>query len=115
MGFGGAGPQRTKRGKSRHPGGVCATARIETAAGREDEALALLSDMAFAVRAEEDACVSYAITRVLGSTQHIAIHARFADWDAFKDHAETAHMNRLLPRLSPLLTAPIALEVFLEV
>ena len=123
MGFGGAGPQRAKREKgrdqgrekSRHEGGVCATARLEALAGREDDALALLSDMAFAVRAEEDACVSYVVTRCLGSEHHIAIHARFADWQAFKDHAETAHMERLLPRLNPLLAAPIALEVFLEV
>src|SRR5262245_55200742 len=103
MGFGGTGPQRTRRQqgreKSRHEGGVCAIARVETLAGREDDALALLSDMAFAVRAEEEAaCVSYAVTRVLGSPTLIAIHARFADWQAFKDHAETAHMNRLLPR-----------------
>ena len=123
MGFGGAGPQRTRREKSReqgreksrHQGGLCAIARIETLSGLEEEALALLADMAFAVRAEEDACVSYAVTRVLGSPTHIAVHARFADWQAFKDHAETAHMDRLLPRLNPLLAAPIALEVFLEV
>ncbi|WP_395647760.1 putative quinol monooxygenase [Terricaulis sp.] len=90
-------------------------ARLETLAGREDGVLALLADMAFAVRAEEDACVSYAVTRCLGSQHHIAIHARFADWQAFKDHAETAHMKRLMPRLSPFLAAPIALEIFLEV
>jgi quinol monooxygenase YgiN len=43
------------------------------------------------------------------------VHAHFADWRAFKDHAETAHLKRVLPRINALLAAPIAMEIYLEV
>lgn len=112
---GGSDPQRVRRAKSKHAGGVCATARVEAKPGADERIAALLADMAFAVRAEEDGCVSYAVTRMMGSKDYFAIHARFATWAAFKAHAETAHMDRLLVRLNPLMAAPVALEIFLEV
>lgn len=96
------------------PGAVCVIARAETQPGADQDFAALLSDLAHGVRAAEPACLSYVVTRMLGSSEHFAIHARFADWEAFNAHAETAHMTRALPRLNALLATPIALEIFLE-
>jgi quinol monooxygenase YgiN len=89
--------------------------RGETHAGRDEDFLALLSDFAHRVRAEEAGCTSYVITRPLGSRQHFAVHAHFDGWDAFRAHAETEHMQRALPRLTACLAAPVAMEIFLEV
>jgi hypothetical protein len=50
----------------------------------------------------------------MGSRQHFAVHARFTCWDAFNAHAETAHLERVLPRLTALLATPISMELFLE-
>jgi quinol monooxygenase YgiN len=96
-------------------GAVCAVVRAETRNGADTEFAALLSDLAHQVRAEEDGCKSYVVTRAMGSPEHFAVHAHFADWRAFEEHAETAHLKRLLPRINALLAAPIAMEIFLEV
>jgi quinol monooxygenase YgiN len=96
-------------------GAICAIVRAETRDGAGAEFMALLSDLAHRVRAEEERCVSYVVTRAMGSPQHFAVHARFADWTAFEDHAETAHLKRLLPRINALLASPIAMEIYLEV
>jgi quinol monooxygenase YgiN len=96
------------------PRAVCAVMRAETHEGRDNEFASLMSDLAFQVRTEEPGCSSYVVTRAMGSRQHFAIHAHFDDWAAFKDHAETPHLSRLLPRLNALPAAPLAMEIFLE-
>ncbi|MBL8548282.1 MAG: antibiotic biosynthesis monooxygenase [Hyphomonadaceae bacterium] len=96
-------------------GGICAVVRVETRDGVGQECAALLSDLAHSVRAEEDGCTSYVVTRVMGSPLHYAVHARFQSWDAFKGHAETPHLKRLMPRINALLASPIAMELYLEV
>lgn len=94
---------------------VCAVLRAETHNGADAEFEALMADLAHAVRADEPGCSSYVVTRAMGSTAHFAVHARFADWDAFEDHADTAHLKRLMPRLSALLAQPLSMEIFLEI
>jgi quinol monooxygenase YgiN len=94
---------------------VCAVLRAETLQGADAEFAALISDLAHAVRTDEPGCSSYVVTRAMGSKAHFAVHARFADWDAFEDHADTAHLKRLMPRLSALLAQPLSMEIFLEV
>ena len=98
----------------RRAASVCALMRAQAKPGRADQFEALLGDFAFQVRAEERGCVSYVITRLLGSESHFAVHARFAGWHSFQRHALTAHMKRALPRLTALLATPISLEIFLE-
>ncbi|MBS0385046.1 MAG: antibiotic biosynthesis monooxygenase, partial [Proteobacteria bacterium] len=83
--------------------------------GAEEEFERLLRDLAFSVDADEPGCTSYVLTRQLGSHRHFVVHARFVDWRAFRRHAETPHFNRMLPRLTPLLAAPVSMEIFLEV
>lgn len=100
---------------ARQRAGVCVVLRAETNPGADEEFLALASDLAFQIRAEEAGCRSYIITRQMGSREHIAIHAQFANWDAFRHHAETPHMRRALPRLAACLAAPVSMEIFLEV
>jgi quinol monooxygenase YgiN len=104
-------PQRKKAPQ----GAVCTVVRVETRNGAAAEFAALLSDLAHSVRAEEDGCTSYVVTRAIGSPQHFAVHARFSDWRAFEGHAETPHLKRLLPRINALLASPIAMEIYLEV
>lgn len=89
--------------------------RGETKPGADDAVEGLLADFAYDVRASERACLSYTVTRSIGSETHFAVHARFAGWQAFLRHGVTGHMKRVLPRLTPLLAAPIALEIFLEI
>lgn len=96
-------------------GAVCAIVRAQSREGAGVEFAALLSDLAFSVRADEDGCTSYVVTRMMGSPEHFAVHARFRDWRAFEQHAETPHLSRLMPRINALLAAPFSMEIFLEV
>jgi quinol monooxygenase YgiN len=96
-------------------GAVCAIVRAQSRDGLGVEFAALLSDLAYSVRDDEDGCTSYVVTRMMGSPEHFAIHARFRDWRAFEQHAETPHLTRLMPRISAMLAAPFSMEIFLEV
>jgi quinol monooxygenase YgiN len=89
--------------------------RGEVRAGLDEDFERLLKDLAFSVNADEPDCISYVVTRQLGSDRHFAVHARFVDWRAFRRHAETPHFNRMLPRLTALMAAPVSMEIFLEV
>jgi quinol monooxygenase YgiN len=105
-----------QRRKSTPPeGAICAVVRVQAREGTGSDFAALLNDLAYSVRADEDGCTSYVVTRAMGSPEHFAVHARFADWGAFEGHAETAHLKRLMPRINALLAAPMAMEIFLEV
>lgn len=95
--------------------GVCAIMRAETKTGQDDAFESIIGDLAHMVRNDEPGCDSYVVTRALGSRAHFAVHARFSDWSAFEGHADTEHMQRLMPRLSALLAAPISMEIFFEV
>lgn len=94
---------------------VCLIARAEAKAEDEDEVADLLQDLAKDVRAEERGCLSFSVTRALGSSTHFAVHARFADMRAFQRHGLTRHMRKAMPELSARLVTPVSLEVFLEV
>jgi quinol monooxygenase YgiN len=109
--------EKTSDQRRRPPpqGAVCAVVRAETQAGLGAEFASILSDLAHKVRNEEDGCTSYFVTHAMGSPDHFAVHARFEDWTAFKEHAETPHLKRAMPRISPLLASPLALEIYLEV
>jgi quinol monooxygenase YgiN len=93
---------------------VCVIARADARAGADKELAALLADLAVRVSADEPDCTSYVVTRMMGSTEHFAVHARFASWDAFEAHAETPHLTRVLPLMTALLATPISMELFLE-
>lgn len=111
--MGGKSPDQRKRPPPQ--GAVCAVVRVETRAGTGTEFVSILSDLAHRVRNEEDGCTNYSVTRAMGSPDHFAVHARFEDWTAFKDHAETPHLKRAMPRINALLASPLALEIYLEV
>lgn len=106
---------RTRLALVPRPSGVCAVFRAETKPGAEEDFAALIGDLAWHVRNEEPACTSYVVTHAMGSPSHFAIHARFEDWRAFESHPDSAHMAKLMPRLSALLVAPLAIEIYLEV
>lgn len=95
--------------------GVCAIFKAVTKQGADEDFALLISDLAYHVRNEEPGCQSYVVTRAMGSPRHFVIHTRFDDWQAFEAHADTQHMAKLMPRLSALLVAPLAMEIFLEV
>ncbi|HRP12692.1 MAG TPA: antibiotic biosynthesis monooxygenase, partial [Terricaulis sp.] len=84
-------------------------ARIEAAPGAASAVAQGLAALAAAVRAGEAGCTSYYVTHSIGAPQHFAAHARFSDWAAFKAHAETAHMEAALARITPRLAAPVSL------
>ncbi len=93
---------------------MCVIIRAQSHVGADEEVASLLAELAVRVRADEPKCKSYAVTRTIGSSEHFAVHARFESWDAFNAHAETPHLSRVLPRLTPLLATPISMELFLE-
>src|SRR5262249_22760437 len=95
--------------------GVCALVRAETRPGVDEEFEALMRDFSHRVQAEEPGCAAYVVTRMIGSRTHFAVHAHFADMDAFKDHAETEHLKRAMPQLTALLAAPVSMEIFVAV
>ena len=99
---------RTKRS-------VCAVMRVEALPGADGEMETLLGSFARRVRDDEPDCLSYIVTRALGSRTQFVAHACFVDWSGFKAHGETAHLDRLLPVLTPLMAAPVSIEIFLEV
>jgi quinol monooxygenase YgiN len=82
--------------------------------GGDEEAEALLGDLAHHVRTDEPGCDAYVVTRAMGSLAHFVMHARFTDWRSFEAHADTEHMSRLMPRISALLDAPLEIELYLE-
>lgn len=87
----------------------------EAKQGADEACEALLADLAHRVRTDEAGCEAYVVTRALGETARFVIHARFTDWRAFEEHADTTHMSRIMPRLSALLASPLAMELFLEI
>ncbi len=100
--------------RARAPSGVCLIVRAEAHSGAGEELAALLSQLAEEVLDSEADCSSYVVTRMMGSSEHFAVHARFTSWEAFNAHAETEHLTRLLPQLTALLATPISMEIFLE-
>jgi quinol monooxygenase YgiN len=105
----------SQRKAARHQGAVCVIVRLEAAPGADASLARMLNRLAASVIGEEPGCTSYYVTRQIGSPLHFAVHARFADWAAFEAHAETAHMERVLPCLTGVLATPVALEIFLEI
>jgi quinol monooxygenase YgiN len=93
---------------------VCVIVRAEARAGADKDLAALLGELAAHVRADEPDCTFYTVTRMMGSSEAFAVHARFASWEAFEAHAETAHLTRALPLMTALLATPISMELFLE-
>lgn len=90
-------------------------ARAVTRPGCDEQVAALLREIAERVDEHEPECWSYVVTRQIGSREHFAVHARFSSFAAFTAHAETPHLTDALPRLTPLLTTPISMEIFLEI
>lgn len=89
--------------------------RAEINPGFDNEAEALLRELAVSVRDSELGCDSYVVTRVIGSRNHFAVHAQFTDMDAFERHADTLLMAKAMPRLNALLATPISMEIFFAV
>lgn len=98
-----------------HAGAVCVILRGRAVGGAGADLIQLLNELAGWVRADEPGCDSYVVTREVGAPDRFAVHARFADWAAFNAHAETAHLNSILPRVTARLASPISMEIFLEV
>jgi quinol monooxygenase YgiN len=109
------GEDSPKSKSARHAGPVCVVARFEALPGADAALEQSLRAFSLDVRRAEAGCTAYAVTRMIGSPSHFAVHARFADWAAFSGHAKTEHMERALPALTAGLAAPVALEIFLEV
>lgn len=107
--------EKAQGGAARAACGVCMILRAETKPGADEEFAALMGDFAHRVRAEEQGCLAYVVTRAIGVAGHFAVHARFLDWAAFKAHAGTDHMAHALPRVTAHLATPVTMELFLEV
>lgn len=101
--------------KSAHSAAVCLVVRAEARDGAEERVSKLLREFAYQVRNDELGCDSYVVTRLIGADAHFAAHARFIDFDAFRAHGETEHLDSLLERLKPLLASPFSMEIYFEI
>jgi quinol monooxygenase YgiN len=113
--MGWAEPSRIGPAATPRPRSVCAVFHAEASPGADEECEALIGDLAREIRTREPGCESYIVTRAMGSRSKFVMHARFMDWSAFEDHAATAHMSRVMPKLSALLAAPLSMELYLEI
>lgn len=109
------GAQRAARPAQAVRPAVCLIARAEAHKGDEAEVADLLSDLADDIRTDEPGCLSYTVTRALGSRTHFAVHAHFENMRAFQRHGLTRHMKRTMADLKARLATPVSLEVFLEI
>ncbi|MGE0743504.1 MAG: putative quinol monooxygenase [Hyphomonadaceae bacterium] len=115
MGRTDVGASTTSKQPSASQRAICLIVRAEARAGADEDVEALLRDHAHRVLAEEPGCETYVVTRLIGSREHFAAHARFIDWPAFARHGETTHLQRIMPKLTALLATPISMEIFYEV
>lgn len=97
-----------------HSAAVCLVVRAEARDGAEERVGKLLREFAYQVRNDELGCDSYTVTRLIGADAHFAAHARFIDFDSFRAHGETEHLESLLERLTPHLASPFAMEIYFE-
>lgn len=82
-------------------------ARYTISAGKQDEVLALLPQVAEASRAEPGN-VSFVAYRELGDDRGIVLLERYTSREAFAAHRETAHFNDLvLGKIVPLLESRV--------
>lgn len=100
-------------GAARNPG-VFVIVRAETLPGAEAEFERVTAEFSARVRREEPGCISYVVTREMGSRTRFAIHARFSMWRAFRQDPETKHFNETLPHVTALLARPLSMEIFVE-
>lgn len=114
MDFGGQ-PFKPEPARGHGASAVCMIVRVETLPGADGDFIRLMADLQQRVRTQEPSCTAYTVTRMIGSSEHFAVHARFTGWRAFVRHSELAHVKAALPALMALLAAPPSLELFLEV
>jgi quinol monooxygenase YgiN len=78
-------------------------ARYRISAGRQDEVLALLPELAEASR-HEPGCASFVIYRRLDDDREVVLLERYVSPEAFAAHRGSAHFTDLvLGRIVPLL------------
>ena len=79
--------------------------------GKEDEALAKMSAMALSVQANEPGALVYAFHRPQDDPSELVFWESYADDDAFKTHAGTAHMSDMRAAFADLFdTSTVKLE-----
>src|SRR5574338_553296 len=105
-------PRTSRRMAAAHARTMCVLLHYAGKPESEQVLGALLTDFARRASEEEAGLLSYVVTQAMGSATHFVVHAHFSDWDAFEAHAETQHMQTLLPPLTELLAAPISMELY---
>jgi len=74
---------------------ITALARFEMIKGKEDEALAALTKMAGAVKANEPGAVVYAVTRGQVNPLEVYVYEVYKDRESFDAHRKTEHMRQM--------------------
>jgi len=85
--------------------------RAKMKPGKEDEALAKMRSMAESVQANEPGTLVYAFHRPQDDPSELVFWESYADDDAFKTHAGTAHMSDMRSSFADLFdTTSVKLE-----
>lgn len=74
---------------------ITVLARFEIQKGKEAQAVAAVTKMEEAVRAEEPGCLIYVVNRGQVNQQEIYVYEAYADQMAFDAHRKTPHMREL--------------------
>ena len=85
--------------------------RAKMKPGKEDEALAKMRGMVESVQAKEPGALVYAFHRLQDDPSELVFWEAYADDDAFKAHAATAHMTEMRGSFAELFdTSTVKLE-----
>jgi quinol monooxygenase YgiN len=80
--------------------------RMRAQEGNEERAVEVMSELADASRAEPG-CEAYEPCRSVEDPRSFAIYERYLDQDAFEEHGQTEHFQRLaVGQLFPLMESP---------
>lgn len=74
---------------------ISVLARFEIQKGKELEAVAAVTKMAEAVKAEEPGCLIYIVARGQVNPNELYVVEEYADQSAFEAHRKTPHMREL--------------------
>ena len=86
-------------------------ARLLVLDGEQKAFEAAMQELAAEVRAAEPGCLLYEVYKKEGSDIEYVVLERYASREAMEAHAQSAHFQRMMPRLAPLLGGPLDIEV----
>lgn len=90
-------------------------ARMKVAEGKDEEFVAVMTELAGEVRKNEPGCTLYQLCKSQGEPGLYVMLERYASQQALADHSKTAHFRAAMPKLGPLLDGAAQIDILQEV